>query len=142
MVITQLLVNTIEWNKLHFVANLIAFKMNTNLTSDHSSLLSWGWKSHCPVFSDTVCNSKEPMVGLSIIQHSSEHPWWCIGSGFHCHIKTNCRQQQISLFKSFESWLWLSGYVHMPNATAPNFKLGKTIGTALLCLKWMNVYYV
>ena len=31
MVISQLLVNKIEWNKFHLVANLIAFKINTNL---------------------------------------------------------------------------------------------------------------
>ena len=47
----MLLVNKIEWNKLHFVANLIAFKMVINFTSDYTSILfSWGWKSHCPFF--------------------------------------------------------------------------------------------
>ena len=50
MVISQPLVNKIEWNKFHFVANLIAFKMNTNLNSDQTSILSWGWKSHCMFF--------------------------------------------------------------------------------------------
>ena len=38
MAISQLLVNQIEWNKFHFVENLIAFKMNTNLTSDYTSV--------------------------------------------------------------------------------------------------------
>ena len=38
MVISQLLVDTIEWNKCHFVANVIAFKMNIHLTSDYTSL--------------------------------------------------------------------------------------------------------
>ena len=55
MVISQLLLNKIEWNKFNFVANLIAFKMNTNLTLDQTSIISWGWKSHCMFFSDTVC---------------------------------------------------------------------------------------
>ena len=31
MVISQPLVNKFEWNNFHFVTNLIAFKMNTNL---------------------------------------------------------------------------------------------------------------
>ena len=30
MVISQLLLNKIEWNKCHFVANLIPFQMNLN----------------------------------------------------------------------------------------------------------------
>ena len=42
-------------DKFHFVANWIAFKMNTNFTSDYTSFSSLGWKSHCPFFSDTVC---------------------------------------------------------------------------------------
>ena len=37
----QLFVNEIEWNKFHFVANLIALKMN---------IFSWRWKSHCMFF--------------------------------------------------------------------------------------------
>ena len=37
MVISQLLVNKFEWNKVHFVSHLIAFEMNTNLNSDYIS---------------------------------------------------------------------------------------------------------
>ena len=35
--LSQLLVNKIEWNKFHFVPNVIAFKMNANLTSDYTN---------------------------------------------------------------------------------------------------------
>ena len=41
MVISQLLVNKIEWNKFHFVANVIAFKMNTNLMKIPLSCFFW-----------------------------------------------------------------------------------------------------
>ena len=41
-------------NKFHFVANLIAFKMNTNFGLYFNCFLG-GKKSHCPLFSDTVC---------------------------------------------------------------------------------------
>ena len=55
MVISQLLVNKIELNKFHLVANVIAFKLNINLTSDYTSIFFCEWKSQCPVFSDTDC---------------------------------------------------------------------------------------
>ena len=56
MVISQLLVNKIEWNKFHFVANLIAFKINTYLTSDYTSIFFLGMKIPLSsFFSDTVC---------------------------------------------------------------------------------------
>ena len=48
------LVNKIEWNKFHF-ANLLAFKMNTNLTSEYTSIFSCWWKSHCMFFFLTRC---------------------------------------------------------------------------------------
>ena len=49
MAISQLLVNDIEWNTVHFVAEAdeIAFTMHTNLKSDYISI------SSCMV--DTVC---------------------------------------------------------------------------------------
>ena len=53
MVISQLLVNTIEWNKFHFVANLIAFKMTPYILQffpgDENPTVQF--------FSDTVCIS-------------------------------------------------------------------------------------
>ena len=56
MVISQLLVNKIEWNKAHFVANLIAFKMISNLKSDYTSvfpgdenLIVWVFYTVCTV---------------------------------------------------------------------------------------------
>ena len=45
----------IQWNKFHFVANLIAFKMITNLTSDYTSIFFLGMKIPLSRFSDTVC---------------------------------------------------------------------------------------
>ena len=35
MAISQLLVIEFEWNKVHFVADIIAFTMNANLNSDY-----------------------------------------------------------------------------------------------------------
>ena len=48
MAISQLLVNEFERKKVNFVANLIAFKMNTNLNSDYLSFLPIGyiWLKH------------------------------------------------------------------------------------------------
>ena len=65
MVISQLLVNKSEWNKAHFVANLIAFKLNTNLNSDYISGVFLGIKNpKCMVFIDTPCTVHNILVDI------------------------------------------------------------------------------
>ena len=56
MAISQLHVSEFEWNKVHFEADKITLKMNTNLNSDYISFFPGDKKSGCMVFLDTVCN--------------------------------------------------------------------------------------
>ena len=63
MVISQFLVNKIEWNKFHFVAHLIAYKMNINLTSGYTSSFFLGDEN--PI----VCFFSDPVVVLFHLIH-------------------------------------------------------------------------
>ena len=60
MVITQLLLNESGWNNVHFVANLVGFKININL---NQAILNFFLGNENPIenpivcfFSDTVCS--------------------------------------------------------------------------------------
>ena len=73
MAISQLRVNDwFEWNKVHFVADEIALKMNIHLNSDYIFFL--GTKIQLYVSIDTVCIecAKKSNLTVNTFDHNSK----------------------------------------------------------------------